>query len=69
MQLLILVEGMGQLVHSLMGRKEGQLRAEDWLPARAPVLPGMASGLILLPNGLPLFLHFTHKEPRGVSCQ
>lgn len=58
MQLLVLVEGVGQLVHGLTGRRERKRRAEDEPPARVPVPPGLR----LLPSGLPLFLHFTHEK-------
>lgn len=57
-QLLVLVQGVGQLVHGLTGRGERKLRAEDGPPAGVPVLPGLR----LLPSGLPLFLHFTREK-------
>lgn len=74
-QLLVLVKGMGQLVHSLTreeGKKERSgLRAEDESPGRTlPMLlgtPGPAPrrcGLLL-----PHLLSFRTEKPRAASCQ
>lgn len=67
-QLLILVEGMRQLVHSLMGGGEGRSGPRT-SPSRLPVLPAWHGGLSLLATLLPLSFHFTHKKSRAGSCQ
>lgn len=73
MQLLILVEGVGQLVHSL-GRKERK-KGKESSGLRTSHQPqflcclAWRSGLRLLPGLLPLFLHLTHKKSRAGSCR
>lgn len=67
MQLLILVEGMSQLVHGLVGRRDRTLRAEDQPPARFPALPGMAQWPETAAQFATPFLHFTHTESRAGS--